>query len=80
MKDKEFNGFYRVGLVAIQNTQLLFMDDKCKTVLIDMASVCTISKLTDEKQTKKLPIILAGETIPNVSDYFIDKKCDIKLK
>lgn len=80
LKDKEFNGFYRVGLISIQNTQLLVMDDKCKAVLIDMTSVDTISELTDEKQIKMLPIIPAGKTIPNVSDYFIDKKCDIKLK
>lgn len=28
LKDREFNGFYCVALIAIQNTQLLFMDDK----------------------------------------------------
>lgn len=79
LKDQEFNGFYRVGLIAIQNSQLLFMDDRCKAILIDMVSVSTISKL-NEKQIKKLPIIPAGETIPNVRDYLIGKKCDIKLK
>ena len=80
LKDKEFNGFYRVGLIAVQNTQLLFMDEKCRAVFIDMTSVCAVSELTDENQIKKLPTILAGETIPNVRAYFIDKKCDIKLK
>ena len=80
LKDKEFNGFYCVSLIAVQNTQLLFVDDKCKAVLIDTASVCTISELANEKRAKKLPGILAGGTIPNVSDYFIGKKCDIKLK
>lgn len=80
LKDKEFNCFYCVGLLSIQNTQLLVMDDKCKAILIDMTSVGTISELTNEKQIKKLPIIPAGKTIPNVSDYFINKKCDIKLK
>ena len=45
-----------------------------------MNSVSTISELTDEKQIKKLPAIPTGKIIPNISDYFIDKKCDIKMK
>lgn len=80
LKDKEFNGFYCVDLILIQNPQLLVMDDKCKAILIDMTSVGTISELTNEKQIKKLPIIPADKIIPNIRDYFIDKKCDIKLK
>jgi transcriptional regulator with XRE-family HTH domain len=80
VKDKEFNGFYCVGLISIKNTQLLLMDDKCKAILMDMTSVGTISELTNEKQIKKLPIIPADKIIPNISDYFIDKKCDIRLK
>lgn len=80
LKDREFNGFYRVGLIAVQKTQLLFADDQCRAVLIDGTSVCTVSELTDEKQIKKLPLIPGAETVPNVRDYFTDKKCDIKLK
>lgn len=80
LKDKEFNGFYRVVLISIQNTQLLLMDDKCKAILIDMTSVGTISELTSEKQIKKLPIISADKKIPDIRGYFIDKKCDIRLK
>ena len=80
LKDKEFNGFYRVGLIAIQNTRLLLMDEKRKAVLLDISSVCTISALTDEKQTGKLPMLPASETIPNANDYFINRNCDIKLK
>jgi len=80
LKDKEYNGFYRVGLIAVQATKLLFMDDKGRAVLIDMTSVRTISELTDEKQTRKLPEVSAGEAISNVRDHFIGKKCDIKLK
>ena len=80
LKDKEFNGFYCVGLIAIQNTQLLLMDDQRKAVFIDTTSVRAISELADEKQTKRLPIIPAGETMPRVRDYLIGKKCDIKLR
>ena len=80
LKDREYNGFYRVGLMSIQKTQLFVIDDKCKGILVDLNSVSTISELTDEKQIKKLPAIPTGKIIPNISDYFIDKKCDIKMK
>lgn len=80
LRDKAFHGFYRVGLIAVQNTRLLLMDDKRKAIFVDTASVRTISTLTDEKQIKKLPIIPAGETVSDIRDYFIGKKCDIKLK
>ena len=66
--------------MSIQKTQLFVIDDKCKAILVDMTSVSTISELTDEKQLKKLPAIPTGKIIPNISDYFIDKKCDIKMK
>ena len=39
LKDREFNGFYCVALIAIQNTQLLFMDDKGKSILLDISSI-----------------------------------------
>ncbi len=80
LKDKEFNGFYCVGLIAVQNTKLLFMDDKGRAVFIDRTSICAISELADEEQAKKLPEISAGEAIVNVRDHFIGKKCDIRLK
>ena len=66
--------------MSVQKTQLFVIDDKCKAILVDMTSVSTISELTDEKQIKKLPAIPTGKIIPNISDYFIDKKCDIKMK
>ena len=74
LKDKEFNGFYCVGLIAIQNTQLLLMDDRGKSILVDTSSVNSISNFTNEKQIEKL------QAIPDVGYYFINKKCDIKFK
>ena len=80
LKDKEFNGFYCVGLIAIQNTQLLLMDDRGKSILVDTSSVNSISNFTNEKQIEKLQAIPSNETITVVGYYFIKKKCDIKFK
>lgn len=80
LKDKEFNGFYCVGLIAIQNTQLLLMDDNGKHILMDISSVNSISNFTNEKQIKKLPALPSNENITDVSYYFINKKCDVKFK
>ena len=80
LKDKEFNGFYCVGLIAIQNTQLLLMDDRGKSILVDTSSVNSISNFTNEKQIEKLQAIPSNETITDVGYYFINKKCDIKFK
>ncbi len=80
LKDKEFNGFYHIGLIAIQNTQLLFMDAQGAAILIDTASVHTVSELTGGKQTGKLPPLFTGRNVPQVRDYFLNRKCDIKLK
>lgn len=80
LKDKEFNGFYCIALVAIQDSQLLFVDDKCKAILIAATSISTISNFTKEKQMKKLPPIPDGETIADVGDCFINRTCDIKMK
>lgn len=80
LKDKEFSGFYCVGLVAIRSTLLLFMDHKGKAILIDTSSVSTICSFTNERQMKKLPAIPSGETITNLGESFTNKKCNIKLK
>lgn len=80
LKDKEFHGFYCVGLVTIQGTQLLFVDDKCKAIWVEASSVSTISNFTKVKHTRKLPPIPDGGTVTDVGSYFINKKCNIKLK
>ena len=80
LKDKEFNGFYCVGLVTIRNTQLLLIDDKGKAIFLDTSSVRTISIFTNERQMKKLPAIPSGESITNLSKFFTNKICNIKLK
>ena len=80
LKDKESNGFYCVALVAIERSQLLFMDDKRKAILIDASSLSSISNFAKEKQMAKLPSIPNIEAIADVSEYFLNKKCDIKLK
>lgn len=80
LKDKEFNGFYCIALVAIRDSQLLFVDDKCKAILITASSISTISNFTMKKQMKKLPPIPDGETIADAGNYFINRKCDIKMK
>ena len=74
LKDKEFNGFYCVGLIAIQNTQLLLMDDRGKSILVDTSSVNSISNFTNEKQIEKLQAIPSNETITDVGYYLIKKK------
>lgn len=80
LKDREFNGFYCVALIAIQNTQLLFMDDKGKSILLDISSISTISDFCKKKRNEKLPTIPTCETITDFKNYFLNKKCDIKLK
>lgn len=80
LKDKEFNGFYCVGLVTIRNTQLLLIDDKGKAIFLDTSSVRTISSFTNERQMKKLPAIPSGEPITNLGEFFTNKICNIKLK
>ena len=80
LKDREFNGFYCVALIAIQNTQLLFMDNKGKSILLDISSISTISDFCKKKRTEKLPTIPTCETITDFKNYFLNKKCAIKLK
>ena len=80
LKDREFNGFYCVALIAIQNTQLLFMDDKGKSILLDISSISTISDFYKKKRNETLPTSPTCETIPDFKNYFLNKKCDIKLK
>ena len=81
MKDREFNGFYCVALIAIQNTQLLFMDDKGKSILLDISSISTISDFLQKKsETRSYPLFLLVKTITDFKKLFLNKKCDIKLK
>ena len=42
--------------------------------------VSTISNFTKVKHTRKLPPIPDGGTVTDVGSYFINKKCNIKLK
>lgn len=80
LKDREFNGFYCVALVTIQNSELVIMNDKGKLELIDGYSVSSISDFADKKKQMKLPSIPSKESIEDISNYFAGKKCDVRLK
>lgn len=80
LKDREFNGFYCVALVTIQNSNLVIMNDKGKLGLIDGYSVSTISDFADKKKRMKLPPIPNKESIEDISNYLVGKKCDVRLK
>ena len=85
LKDKEFNGFYRIALIDIRKSNLMFMDDKGKKGLLDLSSVVSISDADiykNKKQLEKLPPIQDQELSSehNLLNYFIEKSCNIKLK
>ena len=83
LKDKEFNGFYCIAIIAIKNSYMLFMDDKGKQGLFDMTTITSISGYNDhkhKKQLEKLPSIPRLELNGDLLNYFMEKLCDVKLK
>ena len=78
LKDKEFNGFYCIAIIAIKNSYMLFMDDKGKQGLLDMTTITSISGYNDhkhKKQLEKLPSIPRLELNGDLLNYFMEKLC-----
>lgn len=67
-------------LQSLRKTKKLSQEDLAEKCGVTRQSVSKWETGLGYPETEKLPIIPAGKTIPNVSDYFINKKCDIKLK
>lgn len=77
LKDREFNGLYCVALVSIQKSYLIIMNDKDKLGFIDGYSVSTISDFVDKKKQMKLPPIPSKESIKDIGNYLVGKRCDL---
>ena len=80
LKDREFNGLHCVALVSIQKSYLIIMNDKGKLGFIDGYSVSTISDFVDKKKQMKLPPIPSKESIKDIGNYLVGKRCDVRLK
>lgn len=80
LKDQEFNGLHCVALIAIQDSYLIIMNDKGRLGLIDGYSVSTISDFADKKKQTKLPPVPSKESIEDIRNYLVGKKCDVRLK
>lgn len=83
LKDKEFNGFYCIAIIAIRNSYMLFMNDKGKQGLLDMTTITSMSVYDDHKHKKKLEkfkTIPKQEISDDLLNHFMGKSCDVKLK
>ncbi len=80
LKDREFNGLHCVALVSIQKSYLIIMNDKGKLGFINGYSVSTISDFVDKKKQMKLLPIPSKESIGDIRNYLVGKKCDVRLK
>ena len=56
------------------------MNDKGKLGFIDGYSVSTISDFVDKKKQMKLPPIPSKESIKDIGNYLVGKRCDVRLK
>lgn len=84
LKDKAYQGFYCIAIIGMNQSHVLFMDDKGKRGVLDLSTISSISDADVNRHKKRLENLPAipkeGTSQSTLFQYFHEKTCEIRLK